>query len=246
MIYARNILEGRRYLVLGATGGAGRATALLLSQCGASVTCMGRDPERTERVKRELHGGGHDTVITDFGKTPEPVLVGKYDGIFHAAGQEMISLTAMLRPDAVAYMFDTSIGAALWLSSLVGKRDSLLKDGGSFVMMSSVAAVCGTPGMTAYAASKGAIESMVRSAAVEWAPRRIRVNAIRAGAFSGPMHSRIVERGNERSLAEYEAKHPLGFGKADDIAQMVVFLMSDGSKWQTGSIIALDGGYSAK
>lgn len=246
MIFASDILKGRRYLITGGTGGAGRATALLVSLCGGTVTVMGRDPERTEKVKRELSGGGHDVGIMDFSTGGGKYPIHKYDGIFHAAGEELIMSAGMLRDDAIVSVFDPSVRAAFELTALIGKRDSLLKDGGSFVMMSSVAAVCGASGMTVYAASKGAIEALVKSAAIEWAMRRIRVNAIRAGGFQSPMHARIAARGTPDTMDAYARRHPLGFGKSEDIANMAVYLMSDAGKWITGTSITLDGGYSCR
>lgn len=245
MIFAHDILKGRKYLVSGSTGGAGRATAKLIADCGGHVTCMGRDPERTEKVKRELSGGGHDVSIIDF-SVGELRLSQRYDGIFHAAGEELLLPTAMSSDEQWERVFRPSVGAAAMLCQAIGKRDSILKDGGSFVLMSSVAAVCGSSGMTVYAASKGAIEALVRSAAIEWAPRRIRVNAIRAGGFQSPMHSRIAARATEGTMADYAARHPLGFGKAEDVAHMAVYLMSDAGKWISGSMVVVDGAYSCR
>lgn len=235
MNYSSSLLQGRRYLVTGVTGGAGRATAILISQLGGSVTCIAPDPERTEKVRRELHGGGHDVTIS-----------GLYNGIFHASGKELIMPAGMVSDESVAEIFDASIGGAIGLIKSVAARNSILKDGGSVVMMSSVAAVCGTSGMTIYAASKGAIEGLVRSAAIELATRRIRVNAIRAGGFQSPMHSRIAARATPDSLDDYAAKHPLGFGKSEDVANMAVYLLSDMGRWITGSMVVVDGGFSCR
>jgi NAD(P)-dependent dehydrogenase (short-subunit alcohol dehydrogenase family) len=126
------------------------------------------------------------------------------------------------------------------------RKQSLVKDGGSVILMSSVSAVRGTAGMSIYSASKGAIESLAQSAAIELAPRRIRVNAIRAGAFESPMHERIVARLTPEQYDAYCAKHPLGIGRAIDVAQMAVYLMSDAGRWITGSSMCVDGGYSCK
>lgn len=247
MIFAKSILKDRRYLVTGGTGGAGSATAKLIAECGGLVTVMGRDPERTEKVKRSLAGGGHSTCVIDLHRgLPNGFPAHMFDGIFHAAGVEQVASTGNGLPHIVDAVFGPSINAAFGLCALVGQRASILKDGGAFVMMSSVAAVCGTSGMTVYAASKGAIESLVRSAAIEWAPRRIRVNAIRAGGFASPMHARIAARATPDSMNDYAQRHPLGFGKSDDVAQIAVFLLSDAGKWVTGACWTADGGYSAK
>lgn len=208
---------GRRYLVTGASGGAGSATAALLEECGAAVT----------RVRGELPSG-------------------QYDGIFHAAGVEHLAGLALSNEASISKVFDVSVAMAFDLMKDVGARKSLLKDGGSIVMMSSVAAVCGTAGMSIYSASKAAIEGLCRSAAVELAPRRIRVNCIRAGGFLSPMHFRIIGNAPKEVLQKYENQHPLGFGSAQDVANLAVFMLSDYSRWMTGACVPLDGGYSCR
>lgn len=233
--YHQKMLAGRRYIVTGATGGAGHATALLLAQCGASVTVRGRNVEALERLRREMPGS-HNATIS-----------GTYDGLFHAAGVEHIGPCSMISEEAISKVFTPSIMMAFEFARDIGKRQNpLIKDGGSVVIMSSVAAQSGTTGMTIYAASKGAVESLVRSAAIEWAPRRIRCNAIRAGAFESTMHLRISARSTPEGMEAYAAKHPLGFGKANDIANAAVFLLSDLSKWVTGSMMTVDGGFSCQ
>lgn len=240
MSFAPTLLKGKRVLVIGASGGAGRAVAKLVAECGGHCDLVGRDPEKIERVKNELSGTGHRT-------NHETVDAEPWSGIFHGAAVEMLAPLSMSAPETVEKVFGPSFNKAVEILRMVASRKgSCLRDGGSVVFMSSVAVSRGTPGMSLYASSKGAIEALVTSAAVELAPRRIRVNAIRAGAFSSPMHERLVGRLNEVQLDAYVAKHPLGIGKSDDIANMAVYLMSDMARWVTGSILTVDGGYSAK
>lgn len=239
MIFSPNILSGRRYLVTGSTGGAGSATAKLLAECGGSVTLVGRDPEKLEKVKRSLPGGPHRV----YGDGNDDV----YDGIFHSAAVEHLAALHSSTPESTQHVFGPSINMAVTLlAQVAARRDSIVKDGGAVVLMSSVAATRGTAGMALYAASKGAIESLVRSSAVELATRRIRVNAIRAGAFESGMHSRIVARLTPDQFDNYAARHPLGIGRASDVAQAVVFLLSDAGRWVTGSAFTIDGGYSCR
>lgn len=235
MTYSRDLLKGKAFLVYGATGGAGSATCQLISQLGGFVTLIGRDPERVEKVRRSLTGGGHTREIE-----------GTYHGVFHSAGLEYMASSGVGVAENFDRVFEPSVGIAFDLAQKVGARKSILKDGGSVVFMSSVAAVRGTSGMTIYGASKAAIEGLVKSAAVEWAPRRIRVNAIRAGGFCSPMHSRIAARATPEAMDEYERKHLLGFGQSTDVANLAVFLLSDLGRWLTGACIPLDGGYTCR
>ena len=240
MTFTSDCLKDKRYLITGATGGAGRAAGNLIARCGGVVTLMGRDPERTEKAKRALVGAGHTTLVpTSDGVVDLNGLA--LDGIFHAAGFEHVAGLRMSYGEKVDDVFWPSIGHAFSLLSA-----NCVKDGGSIVMMSSVAAIRGTAGMSIYSASKGAIEALVRAAAVELAPKRIRVNAVRAGAFDSPMHERLTSNMRALQVDDYAARHPLGFGRAEDVANAVVFLLSDAAKWITGSAMAVDGGYSCK
>lgn len=230
-----NELDGQRFLITGATGGAGGATAHLLASKGASLTLMqGRDLEATEKARRALPGGPHNILVQ-----------GVYNGIFHAAGIEHVGPLGNVSRETWGRVAEPSVELAVdILRDVAARKDSILRDGGAIVMMSSVAAVCGTAGMGIYAATKGAVEALCRCAAVELAPRRIRVNCVRAGGFTGPMHTRILDRLTEKGLNDYAARHPIGFGTSQDIANTVAWLLSDAAKWVTGSMVTVDGGYS--
>ncbi len=112
--------------------------------------------------------------------------------------------------------------------------------------MSSVAGGRGQAGISAYSASKGAIDAAVRSLACEFAPRQIRVNSLVTGAVRTEMHEKTVAAMTPEAVADYEHKHLLGFGAPEDIAMVAAFLLSDASRWITGANWVVDGGYLAK
>ena len=111
--------------------------------------------------------------------------------------------------------------------------------------MSSIASILGTTGLGYYSAIKSSINSICNSMAIELAAKGIRVNAILAGAVETNMHTKITEQLSRDLMEKYESKHLLGFGKAEDISNMVSFLLSPASRWITGSSIIVDGGFSA-
>lgn len=242
--FVPHLLQGRRFLITGATGGAGRAVAREISRVGGLCVLAGRDPEKLGKTLEETHGGGHTTLtlMDSFGhefRTTHP-----YDGIVHCAGEEVVGPLSLARPEQA---MKASYNIALSILAAASRRkDGILRDGGSIVLMSSVAAVRGTAGMAVYSASKAAVEGLARAAALELAPRRIRVNCIRAGAFASPMHTRIAQRLTPEQQDEYAGRHPLGIGRAEDVAHLALYLLSDASRWMTGACVPLDGGYTAK
>lgn len=244
--FAPHFLQGRRYLITGATGGAGSRTAIEISRVGGICTLVARDGDKAEKVMRELHGAGHNIHLHNAAGLSLEGLTG-YDGVFHAAGVEYIRAANVVEENDIAKVFFPSLHVGFGIvGNAVSKGAKLVKDGGSIVMMSSVAATHGQSGMTLYCASKGAIEALVRAAAVELAPKRIRVNAIRAGAFASPMHTRITQGMTEAGIDAYAARHLLGFGKAQDIAHAALFLLGDTSSWITGTCMEVDGGFSCR
>ena len=117
----------------------------------------------------------------------------------------------------ILMMMSVGSRAAMDIGRAVASK-GVMTEGGSLVFMSSVAAITGTTGLSLYSASKGAIESITRSLAVELAPKNIRVNAITAGAVETPMHQRLTTGMTDLALNDYQNKHPLGFGVPADIS----------------------------
>ena len=94
--------------------------------------------------------------------------------------------------------------------------------------------------------SKSAIQGITKSLAIELAPKKIRVNCVAPGFIKTPMGDKINNFFDESHDSEVEAMHPLGYGTTEDIANSIVFLLSDMSKWITGTIMNVDGGFCAK
>jgi NAD(P)-dependent dehydrogenase (short-subunit alcohol dehydrogenase family) len=246
-------LAGGTYLVTGASSGIGRATALLIAGCGGRVIGAGRDEGRLAELHAALPGDGHvvaaqelrdaDTV-TDWVKGLVETH-GPLSGVFHAAGIELIKPARMTRQADVDNVLAGSLYAGFGIARAVSQKNTMA-DGGSVVLMSSVAGSTGQVGMTAYSAAKAGIEGLVRSLSCELAARAIRVNAIAAGAVETAMHARLTRGSGEAATAEYARSHLLGFGAPDDVANAAVFLLSGASRWITGSVMAVDGGYMVR
>lgn len=252
-IFDVNCLNGKFFLITGASSGIGMATAKLVAECGGKVVLSGRNISKLEEVRGQLLGNGHvisQMDLSDIDDVAEWLKQiaehhGPFSGVFHAAGVEMVRPIRMMKQGHLDEIFRSSIFAAFGLAKAIGQK-GVMQDGGSLVLMSSVASVSGQSGMTGYSAAKAAIDGLVRSLAVELASRKIRVNSILAGAINTEMHQRIIRGLGDEAIKNYEGSHLLGFGEPGDVSNSALFLLSPASLWITGTSMVVDGGYLIK
>ncbi len=253
MIFSRDMFEGHHILVTGASSGLGQHTAVRLAEAGARVALVGRNTERLAATLASLAGERHSSHAADLSDAEAAAdLVqaiakqhGSFSGIFHAAGTALILPARVTKNRHLDDVFAAGMRGAFGVARAAAKK-GVLVDGGSLVFMSSVSSMRGRPGMSAYSAAKAAVDGMVRVLAAEMADRRIRVNSIVAGGVETAMHRDFTENVSDELVRNYEALHLLGFGQPDDIAHAAMFLLSDASRWITGSNMVVDGGYTAK
>jgi NAD(P)-dependent dehydrogenase (short-subunit alcohol dehydrogenase family) len=251
-VFASDSFAGRSVLVTGASSGLGRAAAIALSACGARLILNGRDGERLEETRAALSGSGHVVAASALGDADEVAELiaglakqhGSFNGIFHSAGAYFSLPMKVTKQRHIDDAFAASVNGAYGVAKAASQR-KVLSDGGSVVFMSSVAGERGHSGLAAYGGAKGAVLSIVRSLALEVSPRRVRVNAITASTIETEMHLRTIEKANMDYVAAGEARHPLGFGRPEDVSNAVLFLLSDASQWITGTSLVVDGGYLA-
>jgi NAD(P)-dependent dehydrogenase (short-subunit alcohol dehydrogenase family) len=246
-------LGGRRILVSGAASGIGRAIAEVASQQGASIIGVDRNAEGLQKVVASLSGSGHRAVVTDLTDTAaiqswmlDAAADGTVSGLVHAAGLPCISPVRSLTPEVYSSVWKVNVEAAIAMTRAFQNRKVCGGEPGSVVFIASVMALVGSPGATGYSMTKGALTAMCRSMAVELASRRIRVNCIAPGFVRTPMLDRVGGGWDAAQQAAVEAAHPLGMGEAADVANAAAFLLSDASRWMTGSTLTIDGGYTAQ
>jgi NAD(P)-dependent dehydrogenase (short-subunit alcohol dehydrogenase family) len=245
-------LTGKRVLVTGASSGIGQATAQLISRLGGTVILLARNEERLRETYDTLDGQGHSFISFDLSDVDQipPLLKkiaredGPISGVFHSAGIISLMAVTFIKEKHVDEIFSSSIKSAIMLTKGMCQKDVKMEGISSIIFMSSVASLCGVKGLSLYSASKAAIDGVVRSLALELAPRNIRVNSIVAAGIETKMYYKYVESLPEEGFALYKQRHLMGFGKVEDIAQAAAFLLSDAAKWITGTSMVVDGGYS--
>lgn len=239
-------LEGKTILVTGASSNIGRQIAVKCSEMGAKVIATARNEERLKETLGKMTGEGHQIVQSDLSEAEQiPALVEQLpelDGIVMCAA---VFRTTPIRNNRRKYteeMFKTNTFANIDLVQLLLKNRKI-KDGGSLLFISSVAAYRPYAGNALYSATKGAINSFCQVLAIEQGNRKIRANCVSPGIIQSDMEVKDWAVTQEE-LDKEEARFPLGFGHTEDIAYAAVYMMSDASKWVTGTNMIVDGGQS--
>jgi len=244
-------LAGKTAIITGGGSGIGKAIAKAFVREGAQVVIAGRDGEKLERAAAEI-GGDCLAVSADVSsaKGTEKLVsaaIEKFKRI-----NILVNNAAVLLPGTAESLseedFDQTFNInvrGLWLMSravLPHMRDAA---GGSIVNIGSVLSLVGARNRVAYAASKGAVAAMTKAMALDHAAENIRVNCICPGIVETEMVAKFST--DENARRQRVALHPMGcFGQPQDIASAAVFLASDESAWTTGSVLTIDGGYSAQ
>jgi NAD(P)-dependent dehydrogenase (short-subunit alcohol dehydrogenase family) len=247
-------LTARRVLVTGASSGIGRATSILLSQLGAQLILVGRSRDGLHETLRSLEGTGHlaepfdlcDLEAIQVFVNSVAKSVGPLSGLVHSAGIQVTKPLRFLAIKDQQTMLDVNYLASLGLVKAFRQR-SVHTDSASVVLVSSVMALVGQKGQTAYAATKGAMVSAARAMALELAEESIRINCVAPGVVEDTeMTARARTLLTPEQIAIMKSQHPLGTGKAVDVACSIAFLLGDAARWITGTVLTVDGGYSAQ
>ncbi len=241
-------LVGKTILITGASSGIGRATAIECSKLGATCVITGRNEERLNETLAQLVGEGHISVVADI-STQEGIdtLIEQspsVDGLVNNAGIGKNKPIRFYKQEDLNSVFQTNTFAPMLVVKGFLKKKKL-NDGGSIVFTSSVAAFNSNLGNGIYGSSKAALMAYMHYCAKELASKKIRANSIHPGMVETP----LIHGGSlsEDDLQKDMQLYPLGrYGKAEEIAQMIVYLLSDASAWVTGTSLIIDGGMSMK
>ena len=247
-------LEGKNIIVTGASSGIGQQVAINCSKMGARVAIIGRNVERLEATRSQLIGLGHIVVsydLTDLEHQKEMVSniveqMGPIDGLVNCAGISTTLPFKLTTPEKVDEFFRANVYASIELTRQVLGLKNVNKLGASVIFFASVMSCVGESAKSLYSFTKGALISGSRSLAVEYAPKRIRINVVSPGVVETPINKNQPYLADPEKRQITESLHPLGIGTPEDIANACLFLLSDASRWITGQNLVVDGGYIIK
>ncbi|MET8249508.1 glucose 1-dehydrogenase [Streptomyces sp. NPDC005202] len=247
--------EGRVALVTGAASGMGLAAARAFAQAGAAVVLADVNQQAVEKAAQNLTDAGHQAIgvvcdVTDEDQAAAMVdravsAFGRLDMAFNNAGIQAPPSDAA---DERAEDFDRVNAVNLrgvWAAQKHELRQMRTQGSGAIVNCSSLGGLVGLPERAAYHASKHGVIGLTKSAAVEYAARGIRINAVCPGVIDTPMVAGMLE-GQAEAMAEIMKQQPIGrLGTAEEVAAAALWLCSDAASFVVGVALPVDGGYTS-
>ena len=240
---------GKRFVIAGATSGMGKATAIKLSQQGAEVCLIGRSQDKLNQIQSELSESKCKCYVKDFSEFggfqeifDDIVADGKkMDGLVYCAGMAKILPVSMLSKKNMDESMTVNLYSFAEMVSVLSKKK--YHDKASVVGISSISSLYPQKCQGIYVATKCAMNGMVTSMAMELAEKGIRINTVLPSSTKTKMYDEAVEGKSENEIQHIERKQVLGLLEPGDVADVILFLLSDASKMITGRSIYADAGF---
>ena len=238
-------LEGKIFLVTGASSGIGFEICRVIDSLGGRLIAVARREENLIDLLSKCKGKEHKYVAADLVKESDLdriiEAIDKVDGIVHCAGLLKNQLIKFLKMDLFMEMQAVNVNSIVYLMNTIYTKKKITKNA-SVVLISSLGAMTGIPGGTFYCATKAELFALAKVWAYELETMAIRTNCISPAIVETELITRVYESITQEDIDTDKSKYPLGYGKPDDVAYPVAFLLSDASRGINGQNIVLDGG----
>lgn len=246
-------LTGRKLLITGAASGIGRATCIMLSKLGAELILVDVNEQGLLQTQQACRNKAIvlNIDLCDSDSIKQKILdvvpvFGQINGFAHIAGRPYIVPLKGVTEKVCSEIYKLNLYAAVELSKVFANRKVYAGENGSIVLISSVYGVVGSAANVGYAMTKAGIIGVTKALAMELAPKNIRVNCVAPGFIKTEMMKNASGSFEDSYMQTLNDLHPLGLGEAEDIAYAIAYLFSDMAKWVTGSIMNVDGGFTAQ
>ena len=248
-------LDGKVVLISGAASGIARQCAISCSMMGAKLILLDLNEEGLKEtltmVDRPKQHYWASINLLEYKKVGEIIKdavtkIGRINGLLNCAGISTTNLFKLTTPEELDKFFRVNVYTGYFLTQECTKMSNLSKEGGSIVFFSSVAGSFGEVGKSTYGMTKAALLNLAKHLACEMARKNVRVNSISPGAICTPINMNLPHMKDPEKRAALEAEHLLGLGETSDIANACIYLLSDASRWVTGTNLLVDGGFSVR
>ena len=248
-------LEGKVIVISGAASGIARQCAISCSRMGGRLILLDLNAEGLQEtlgmVERPEEHFWASINLLDYDKVSEIIKeavakVGRINGLLNCAGISTTNLFKLTKPEELDKFFQVNVYTGYFLAQECTKMGNFSKEGGSIVFFSSVAGSFGEVGKSTYGMTKASLLNLAKHLACELSRKKIRVNSISPGAIETPINMNLPHMKDPEKRAALEAQHLLGLGETTDIANACVYLLSDASRWVTGTNLFVDGGFSVR
>ncbi len=240
-------LSSKTIVVTGAASGIGRSTCIVASNQGARVVMLDLCEEDMKNTMSMMNGKGHGYYVidlTDIASLSDIAKCinneyGEIYGFVHCAGISSRKPLNVLKRDGFTKLLDVNFFSFVELVKLFTKKGRMA-DGSSIVAMSSISSIKGYKAKTEYCVSKASVDAFVRCMALELSPRKIRINTVMPAVVNTPLAAKAQEM--KTLVGGEELSAPLGASEPEEVANLIVFLLSDATKTITGTSLLIDGG----
>lgn len=224
----------------------GKQCAITASEQGATVIITGRNTERLLETFEKLSGAGHQMFSADLTVQADiSALIAQLpelNGVVYSTGISDLAPARFIKQQEIDKTFSISFNASVLLTGELLAKKKLAKGACSLVFISTISTKYPFVGGTMYISAKAALESYAKVLALELAPKGIRSNSISPAFVKTPMLDHTAEKYSDEAVRKIEAQQLLGLGEPEDVANVVVFFLSDASRWITASNLILGGG----